>query len=79
MIRRTTLAAESADLAVLETEARRRGVSLAAILREIVAEAASERRATAPRPHWGVFAGPGDLAQHSVDDEDSPAASRLRS
>ena len=38
MTRRTTLAADADDLAVLEGEARRRGVSLAQVLRETVAE-----------------------------------------
>jgi hypothetical protein len=79
MIRRTTLSADSADLAVMEAEARRRGVSLATVLREVVAEAAEIRRATAPRPRWGVFAGARDLAERSADDEGSPAAPRLRS
>ena len=79
MIRRTTLAADSADLAVLEAEARRRDVSLATVLREVVAEAAATRRSSVPRPHWGIFHGPSDLAQQSVDDEDAPWRSRLRS
>jgi hypothetical protein len=79
MIRRTTLAAESADLGVLEAEARRRGVSLATVLREVVAEAATARRATAPSPRWGVFAGDADLARRVADDEAAPATSRLRS
>lgn len=79
MIRRTTLAAESADLAVLEAEARRRGVSLASVLREVVADAAATRRATAPRPRWGVFAGDRDLAKRTADDESSPALGGLRS
>jgi hypothetical protein len=78
MIRRTTLSADSADLAVMEAEARRRGVSLATVLREVVAEAAETRRATAPHPRWGVFKGEHDLAQRSADDESSPAAPRLR-
>ncbi|MBJ7608127.1 MAG: hypothetical protein JF887_01680 [Candidatus Dormibacteraeota bacterium] len=80
MIRRTTLSAESADLAVIEAEARRRGVSLATVLKEVVAEAAAARRITAPRPRWGVVSsGVGDLAHRVADDEDSPAAGRLRS
>lgn len=79
MIRRTTLTADSADLAVMEAEARRRGVSLATVLREVVAEAAASRRATAPRPRWGVFEGDHGLAQRSADDEASPAVDRLRS
>jgi len=79
MIRRTTLSADSADLAVIEAEARRRGVSLATVLKEVVAEAAKTRRATAPQPRWGVFEGERDLAKRAADDEGSPAASRLRS
>jgi hypothetical protein len=80
MVRRTTLAADADDLAVLEDEARRRGVSLAIVLREVVAQAAQERRVARPRPHWGVFSGTGEVtAQNVADDEDSPSASRLRS
>lgn len=79
VIRRTTLAADSSDLSVLEAEARRRGVSLATVLREVVAEAAASRRLTAPRPRWGVFDGDPDLAARAADDEASPAESRLRS
>ena len=44
-IRRTTLAAERDDLAVLEGEARRRGVSLAQVLRDVVAQEAKQIRA----------------------------------
>jgi hypothetical protein len=80
MIRRTTLAAESDDLAVLEDEARRRGVSLAAVLREIVADAAQARRAARPRPRWPLYSGSGEaVAELSVADEEGPAAGRLRS
>lgn len=80
MIRRTTLAAEATDLAVLEEEARRRGVSLATVLREVVRKAAAERRAARPRPRWPLFSGSGDsIAARSADDEESPAAGRLRS
>ncbi|MHB8717353.1 MAG: hypothetical protein ACYDAC_00460 [Candidatus Dormibacteria bacterium] len=79
MIRRTTLAAESTDLTVLEAEARRRGVSLATVLREVVAEAAATRRLTAPRPRWGVFDGEAELARRAADDDAAPAEPRLRS
>ena len=75
-VRRTTLAADSADLAVLEGEARRRGVSLAQVLREIVAREASELRRR-HRPRFGI--GTRGIAQLSVDDEESPARGRLRS
>lgn len=73
--RRTTLAADRDDLAVLEGEARRRGVSLAQVLREIVQDRATElRREHAPR--FGLGRGDGDLSQDSVDDEASPAGAR---
>ena len=74
MIRRTTLSAEAGDLRVLEAEARQRGVSLAQVLREVIAEAASKRRAEHPRPRFGVFDGGGyPTARLSAEDEDGPA------
>ena len=76
MTRRTTLSAEADDLAVLEGEARRRGVSLAQVLRELVAEKAAEVR-RAKQPHFGIVSiGPVDgipLSELSWRDEDSPA------
>jgi hypothetical protein len=74
MIRRTTLSAEAADLAVMEAEARRRGISLSVVLKEVVAEAAAAKRAGRPRPRWGTFDGPPGLAQLAADDEDAPVA-----
>ena len=70
--RRTTLSAEADDLTVLEGEARRRGVSLAQVLRETVAEkAAAVRRSK--RPRFGlVRSGDGGLADLSWQDEDAP-------
>lgn len=80
MMRRTTVTADDRDFTVLEEEARRRGVSLAQVLREIVAEAASRRRADRPRPHLGIFRGAGsDVARRTAEDEEAPAAGRLRS
>ena len=74
MMRRTTLSAEAADLRVLEAEARARGVSLAQVLREVIAEAATKRRAERPRRRFGVFDGGGrPIAQLSADHEDAPA------
>jgi hypothetical protein len=73
MRRRTTVAAEVDDLALLEDEARRRGVSLAAVLREAVAEKAAEVRKTRPRPRLGLFASKGgNLSELSWTDEDAP-------
>jgi poly(3-hydroxybutyrate) depolymerase len=78
MTRRTTLAAEADDLAVLEREAERRGVSLASALRELVAKEADALRADR-RPRFGIgHSGGADLAQRSVDDEDSPARTHPR-
>lgn len=51
--RRTTLAADSADLALLQQEATRRGLSLAQLLRELVAREAGELR-TSRKPHFGI-------------------------
>ena len=78
MIRRTTLAADRDDLALLEGEARRRGVSLARVLRELVAreaDALRERR----RPRFGVGSAGSAVAELSSRDEASPARGRLRS
>jgi hypothetical protein len=80
MVRRTTLSAEAADLRELEIEARKRGISLAQVLREVVAEAAARRRAERPRPQFGILEGGGTpTAQLSADDEEAPARGRLRS
>jgi len=80
MIRRTTLSADSADLAVLENEARQRRVSLNKVLQEIVRQAVEERRARRPQPSFGIFRGPGrNVAREIVEDEDAPARGRLRS
>lgn len=80
MIRRTTVGAESDDIGILEQEARRRRVSLAVVLREVVAEAAEVRRAQRPRPRVGVFAGNRKVTGSTTsDDEEAPVRGRLRS
>jgi hypothetical protein len=80
MIQRTTVSADEQDLAILREEARRRGVSLATVLREVVAEAAARRRAGRPRPRLGIFAGTGEAVSERIGiEEDAPAAGRLRS
>ncbi len=72
MIRRTTLAAETDDLDLLEAEARRRGVSLAQVLRELVAQRSAELR-RARQPRFGlVRSGDGGLADLSWQDEEAP-------
>jgi hypothetical protein len=72
MTRRTTVTAEAEDLAVLEGEARRRGVSLSVVLREAVAEKAAEVRSDR-RPRFPLFhSGDGTLSKQSWMDEDAP-------
>jgi len=73
MVKRTTVSAEEDDLAILEREAKRRGVSLSLMLREAVAEYAAEVR-QANKPRFGYASGPSNLAQESADDEDAPYA-----
>lgn len=71
VIERTTLAADAEDLALLRREAERRRVSLAALLREIVAHEADALRAARPKPRFGfVSSGVGlsTLADESPDE-----------
>ncbi|MBA2460256.1 MAG: ribbon-helix-helix protein, CopG family [Actinobacteria bacterium] len=72
MTRRTTLAADADDLALLEAEARRRGVSLAQILRELVAREAQGLRRSR-RPRFGIAHGGGRSTPLVAADEDAPA------
>lgn len=74
-VRRTTLAAESDDLAVLEGEARRQGVSLASVLRETVAREAAELRRR-NRPRFGVARSERGAARQAQDDEHAPVRDR---
>ena len=73
MTRRTTVSADADDLAVLEREARRRGVSLAQVFRELIAREAHELRARR-RPRFPLFRSGGgeSLADLSWQDEDAP-------
>jgi hypothetical protein len=76
--RRTTLAADAEDLDLLDAEARRRGVSLARVLREVVAREAAEIRRQR-RPTIGFIAGGATAgAQSSWQDEEAPAAPPFR-
>ena len=75
MTRRTTLAADPDDLAVLEAEARRRQVSLALVLRELVAkEADALRRERVPR--FGIGRSGVGAAQAAARDEQAPVRER---
>ena len=76
-IRRTTLAAEADDLALLQAEARKRGVSLAQLLREVVAERAQQLRATR-RPRFGVVSSGGTGIAVAEQDPDGPASRSYR-
>lgn len=77
-IRRTTVAAESDDLAVLETEARRRGVALARVLREAVEREADMLRSRAA-PRFGIAHGDGTATRAIAADEHAPARRDARS
>jgi hypothetical protein len=74
-IRRTTLAAEADDLALLEREARRRGVSLAQVLRELVAHEADTLRAR-HRPRFGLGRSGSGAAAAAAADEHAPVRER---
>lgn len=76
MIRRTTLAAKADDLAVLEREARRRGVSLARVLRELV-ELEADKIRRGQRPRFGIASSGGANASRlASEDEDAPFRER---
>jgi hypothetical protein len=73
--RRTTLAADREDLALLEQEARRRGVSLAQMLRELVAREADDLRRTR-KPRFGVARTAAGAAESAAGDEEAPLRER---
>jgi hypothetical protein len=77
-VRRTTVSAQSDDLAVLESEARRRGVALAQVLREAVEREAGRLRRNA-EPRFGIVRGDGTSTQAIAGDEHAPARRRGRS
>ena len=76
-IRRTTLAAEGDDLALLQGEAKRRGVSLAHLLRELVAREADALRVK-QRPRFGVARTRQGAAQVAAADEHAPMRNRAK-
>ncbi|MGH2767958.1 MAG: hypothetical protein ACRDIF_03265 [Actinomycetota bacterium] len=77
-IRRTTLAAERDDLAALEAEARRREISLAQLLRELVAkEAGRLRRQRWPR--FGIARSRMGASAAASEDEHAPVRERRQS
>jgi hypothetical protein len=71
-IRRTTVAAEQDDLAVLEHEAWKRGVTLTQVLREAVEHEAQRLRDDAA-PRFGIVHGDGNATRAIADDEHAPA------
>jgi hypothetical protein len=77
MMKRTTVSADSDDMAVIEYEAKRRGVSVTLVLREAVTEYAAGIRTTR-MPSFGIGHGGPDLSQETVDDEVSPIIDRAR-
>lgn len=75
MNRRTTVSADSEALAILEGEARRRGVSLSAVVAEAVAEKATTLRRS-QRPRLGIaHSGDGRSARELME---NPIAGPLR-
>jgi len=78
MDRRTTLTADQDDLETLRAQARRRGVSLARLLREVIAEKAEQVRAS-QKPRLGIGCSDEGVGRASVEDEDSPASTPPRS
>jgi hypothetical protein len=73
MIQRTTIAAEAEVLETLRAEANRRGMSLAALVGEVLAARAAELRRTR-RPRFGVGRSRTGVSRESVEREDLPAA-----
>jgi hypothetical protein len=74
-VRRTTLAADRDDLVLLEAEAKRRSVSLAQVLRELV-EREAEALRSSRRPRFGVARSREGAAQAAARDEDAPIRDR---
>ena len=72
MNQRTTVSAEAEVLEALRAEAKRRGISLAALAGEILADKAAKLR-RARRPRFGVGRSETGVSQESVDREDLPA------
>ena len=77
MKRRTTVTAETDDLAVLAREAARRGTSLGQLLGEAVAEKAQQVR-HGRRLRVGTFSADVSIAQLLERDEESPPAQPFR-
>jgi hypothetical protein len=74
--RRTTIVARDEDLALLQREARSRGLSLGRMLGEVVARRADELRQDT-RPHLGTFSAGKSIAEAAA--QDNPAARPFRS
>jgi len=78
MSKRTTFTSDDDDYLTLEREAERRGVPVAHMIREAVAEYVAEIR-TSSLPSFGyASAGPG-LSEESAEDEDAPILGQTRS
>ena len=75
--RRTTVVADADDLAVVAIEARSRGMSLGAMLGELVAQGAKEFRQKR-RPRLATFRAQGSIAA-LMEKDDEPAARPFRS
>jgi hypothetical protein len=77
VIQRTTLSADAEDLNVLKEEARRKGVSLASLLAEVVQREAAALRASR-RPRIGIVDRRVSIAQAMDNEPDAAADSEFR-
>lgn len=74
MIERTTVSLDADDLAVLRDEARRRGVSLSAVLQQALAREARALRSSR-RPRTGVVrSGDSAVGRRASERPDEPAS-----
>lgn len=71
-MRRTTVSAPDDDLALLASEAQRRGISLSEVLREAVEREAGRLRASRA-PRFGIVRGDGSATERIAGDEHAPA------
>ena len=77
-VRRTTVAAQDDDLAVIASDARLRGISLGRALGELVASRAEELRQLR-RPRVALFNVDFSIAEAMEREDENPAAQPFRS
>jgi len=77
-VRRTTVAAQDDDLAVIANDAHLRGISLGRALGELVASRAEELRRRR-RPRVAMFSVDFSIAEAMDSEDENPAAQPFRS